>query len=228
VISEMVVPFDVAWVRRVRFGALAAVHLPAGIAPLAPELLARLAPEEATLALEERGRRQIEFAGGRLAARAAAELLGVGWGPLLKGEGERNPIAPAGLTASISHKTDLALALVAPEAEGLVGVDLEGDGRQRLAIASRVCRPEELASCAELPDAERWTEVMTRFAIKEALYKAAWPRVRHFFGFQAAHVELRPALRVTLELPPEDPRLEIEADLEWLSPVRLVAMVRVR
>jgi enterobactin synthetase component D len=224
----MVGPFEVAWVRQVRFGALAAVHLPPGTAPLAPEILARLAPEEAALALEERGRRQIEFAGGRLAARAAAELLGLAWGPLLKGEGEGHPVAPAGLTASISHKPELALALVATDAEGLVGVDLEGDGRQRLAIASRVCRPEELDACAALPDAARWTEVLTRFAVKEALYKAAWPRVRHFFGFQAARVDLQPALQITLELPPEDPRLAIEAELLWLTPEQLVAMVRVR
>lgn len=223
-------PFELAWVRRVRFGALAAVHLPPGREPrpVPPAVLSRLAPEEAALAAQERGRRQLEFAGGRLAARAAAELLGVAWGPLLKGEGERNPVAPAGLTASITHKDTLALALVAPEADGLVGVDLEGDGRQRLAIASRVCRPEELEACAHLPDAARWNEVLARFALKEALYKAAWPRVRHFFGFHAARVELRPALQVTLELPPEDPRLSVEADLEWLSPEQVVAMVRVR
>jgi enterobactin synthetase component D len=155
-------------------------------------------------------------------------VLGLGWGPLLKGADGEHPVARPGLTASISHKADLALALVASDAEGLVGVDLEGDGRARMVIAPRVCRPDELTELDCLDEAARWPAVLVRFAVKEALYKAAWPRVRHFFGFHAARVALQPALQVTLELPPEDPILSIEAELEWLSPQQVVAMVRVR
>jgi enterobactin synthetase component D len=221
-------PYAVAWVRQVRFGVLAAVPLPLGKEPVPPEVLARLDPAEQAAAAEERGRRQIEFAGGRLAARAAAEVLGRGWGPLLRQGEDRNPVAPPGLTASITHKNELALALVAGAEHGLVGVDLEGDGRARLAISSRVCRPEELAVIEQLDEAARWPEVLVRFAVKEALYKAAWPRVQHFFGFHAARVERLPALRVTLELPPEDPILAVEAELEWLNPGQVIAMVRVR
>lgn len=222
----MSAPFDIAWVREVPFGVLAAVPLPAGTEPVPESVLERLYVEERAAVAGERGRRVIELAGGRLAARAAAEALGVPWGPLLS-DGERQPVVPAGVTASITHKTDLALALVARADAGLVGVDLEGDGRARLAIASRVCRPEELAEVNALPEAERWPAVLVRFAVKEATYKAVFPHVRHFFGFQAARVAV-PSGEVTLFLPEEDPPVQLETHLEWLTPDRLVAMVRAR
>jgi 4'-phosphopantetheinyl transferase EntD len=60
--------------------------------------------------------------------------------------------------------------------------------------------------------------------VKEAVYKAVYPHVRHFFGFQAARVNS--AGEVTLFLPPEDPSVRLETELEWLSPQRVLAMVR--
>lgn len=219
--------FPIAWVRKVRFGALAAVPLPAGTDAVSADVLDRLEPEERTLALSERGRRQIEVVGGRLAARAAALKLGASWPALLSGD-EREPLTPHGWTVSISHKQDLALALVAPAEHGTVGIDLEGDARERMSIAERVCRPEEFAEVQALPERARWKQVLVRFAVKEAVYKAVYPHVRHFFGFQAAHIDVENAARVTLFLPPEDPAIDVETELEWLTPQRLVAMVRAR
>ncbi len=217
--------FSIAWTRRVRFGALAAVLLPSGTEPVSEAVLSRLAPEERALALEEKGRRQIEVAGGRLAARAAAAMLDAQWPALLSGS-EREPLTPPGWSVSISHKTDLALALVGPAHEGTLGIDLEGDARERMTIAERICRPEEFASVQALPETSRWKNVLVRFAVKEAVYKAVFPHVRHFFGFQAAHIDVENAAKVTLFLPPEDPPVELETELEWLSPQRVLAMVR--
>jgi enterobactin synthetase component D len=212
--------FSIAWTRQVRFGALAAVPLPAGTEPVEASVLARLEPEERAFALSEHGRRQIEIVGGRLAARAAA---GGSWPALLPGP-EREPLPPARWSVSISHKNDLALALVGRAADGTLGIDLEGDARERIAIAERVCRPEEFAEVQALPETERWKNVLVRFAVKEAVYKAVYPHVRHFFGFQAARVNS--AGEVTLFLPPEDPSVRLETELEWLSPQRVLAMVR--
>ena len=219
--------FSIAWVRRVRFGALAAVPLPAGHDPVSPEVLSRLEPEERALALTEGGRRQIEVVGGRLAARAAAAHVGAHWPALLSGA-EREPLAPSSWSVSISHKNDLALALVGPAHDGTLGIDLEGDERERIAIAERICRPEEFDEVQALPANAQWKSVLVRFAVKEAVYKAVYPHVRHFFGFQAAHVDVVNAAKVTLFLPPEDPRVELETELEWLSPQRLLAMVRAK
>ena len=107
------IDFSVAFVRGSAFGPMAAVQLPGGVEPVTPEALARLHPEERALALGLRGRRQIEFTGGRLAWRA----LQPDGGPLLTGpDGE--PLAPAGLSVSLTHKRDLALAVVADASAG--------------------------------------------------------------------------------------------------------------
>lgn len=219
-------PFSIAWAKEVRFGVLVAVPLPSGPEPVAAEVLARLAPEERAFALSERGRRQIEIVGGRIAARAAAERAGATWPALLQ-SAEREPLAPEGWVVSLSHKNDLVLALVAPSSAGTIGIDLEGDERQRLSIAERVCRPEEFAAVEALADDAKWKNVLVRFAVKEAVYKAVFPHVRHFFGFQAAAVEPSTGA-VTLYLPPEDPPVIVETELEWLSELRLLAMVRAR
>lgn len=212
-----------------RFGVLAAVPLPPGLEPVPDVDLQGLHPREIELARAERGRRQVEIVGGRLAFRAAAAELGIEVGdfPLLS-DSKRAPLAPPGLTVSLTHKEDLAIALVAASSDGLVGVDLEGGSRDRSAIMTRVCRPEELLAVQALPEASRWPNVMARFAVKEAIYKAIAPRLGRFFGFQAARVELGEADRVevTMFLDPADPSFHVEVELLRLDPDRLVALVR--
>jgi len=220
-------PFSIAWVRRVRFGVLAAVPLPTGTEPVPSEVLSRLHPREVELATAERGRRQIELVGGRLAYHAARAELGLAEATPLLSSSSRAPLGPAGVTASVSHKEDLALALVASSADGLVGVDLEGGPRDRSAIMSKVCRPEELEAVQQLPETERWPNVMVRFAVKEAIYKAIAPQLGRFFGFQAARVEPEPTgATVTMFLEPADPRYRVEVELERLGTDRVIAMVR--
>jgi enterobactin synthetase component D len=218
-------------VKTVRFGALAAVPLPSGLEPVPEGILATLHPKERAMAVSERGRRQIEIAGGRLAWRAAAASLGIdvaSW-PLLS-DSARAPRCPPGVIVSLTHKEDLALAIVAPDHAGLVGVDLEGGARDRSAIMARICRPEELIEVQALPEAQRWPNVMLRFAIKEAIYKALAPRLGRFIGFQAARVDVlsREQVQIELFLEKTDPRFELEAELMWLDEHRVVAMVRAR
>lgn len=227
----MTQPFQPAWVKPVRFGVLAAVPLPGGVEPVPEAALQGLHARERALVLEERGRRQIELAGGRLAWRAAALALGVDvQGSPLLSDSTRAPLPPPGLAVSLTHKEDLALALVASDGAGLVGVDLEGGARDRSSIRARVLRPEELVVVDALPEGARWPEVMVRFAVKEAVYKAIAPRLGRFFGFQAARVELtsRESAQVTMFLEPGDPRFEVEAELLWLDDTRVVALVRAR
>lgn len=225
------VPFELVWVKPSRFGVMAAIALPDGLSPAPAAVLARLHPREAELAREERGRRQLEVVGGRLAFRAAATALGVdvSGSPLLMNSA-RVPLAPAALTVSITHKEDLAIALVGDAAAGVVGVDLEGGPRDRSAIMSRVCRPEELEVVRSLPESARWPNVMQRFAVKEAIYKAIAPQLGRFFGFQAARVDVHSneAVSIAMFLEPGDPTYEIEHELRWLDDGRLIAAVRAR
>src|SRR5689334_7258516 len=100
-------PFSLAFVRPSKFGELAAVHLPAGVEAVTNEILERLHPAERAVAVTLRGRRQIEFAGGRLAFRALRPEA-----PALISGDRGEPVCPPGLSVSLSHKQDLALVLV--------------------------------------------------------------------------------------------------------------------
>lgn len=221
--KRMNAPFSLAFSRRCVFGALSATHLPDGVEPVSEDVLGRLHPEERAVAIALRGRRQIEFTGGRIAYRAQQPLEG----PLLTGaDGE--PLAPAGLSVSLTHKRDLALALVGEASAGTLGLDLEGDGRERMTIAERVLRPEELASVQALPAAEQWPAVQLRFALKEAAYKAIHPHLRRFVGFQEALVELSDPPTVRIFTRPEEPALALEAAWESLPGTRVLALVRAK
>ena len=225
VVSE---PFSLLSIRQTPFGTLAAVSLPAGLHPVAQLVLQRLDAETQSLALALSGRRQIEFTGGRLAFLHAMQSLGRAPECLRSGE-RREPLPPAGLTVSISHKEDLALCLVGDASLGCIGIDLEGDGRNRMRIASRVLREEELKLVEALPETEQWPRVLTAFAVKEATYKAIHPFLKRFVGFDEARVDFDSArqARVTLFTRPEEPTLTLETTLEFFEE-RVLAMVRCR
>ncbi|MBL9038381.1 MAG: 4'-phosphopantetheinyl transferase superfamily protein [Archangium sp.] len=213
--------FQTLFVRQTAFGTLAAVSLPSGLEPVGGAVLARLHDAEQGEAATHRARRQIEYAGGRIAWHAAG-----GTGPLLTGS-ERQPLVDGPWSVSISHKDDVALALVAPLGEGTVGLDLEGGGREPLNIASRVLRPEELDEFDALPIEQRWPRLMRAFALKEATYKAIYPHVQRYVAFHEARVRIEPP---SVELFPSTPfgvPLTLEAALESLD-VRVVAMVRAK
>ncbi|MGH7297926.1 MAG: 4'-phosphopantetheinyl transferase family protein, partial [Polyangiaceae bacterium] len=100
------------------------------------------------------------------------------------------PVLPAGLLGSISHKADLAVALLARDADprARVGVDVEDDRPGKLDVSSRVLRDEELAALADLGEPARGSEVLLRFSLKEAVYKALDPFVRRYVGFKEVAV----------------------------------------
>lgn len=182
-----------------RFGELTAIALPAGDEPVPEEVLARLHPLERDFARTLRKRRQIEWVGGRLALRLACERLGLVCGPVLTGaRGE--PLLPEGMSASISHKRDRALALLARSGSARIGLDVEELGRARESIARRILVEDEQRAIELLPEAERWEAILGRFAVKEAVYKALHPFVERFVGFHEAEVQFDEAGRVDVRL----------------------------
>ena len=185
------------------------------------EVLLRLDPAERDLAKGMRGRRQIEFTGGRLAWRA----ISARHGPLRTGK-RGEPLCPEGLSVSLTHKQDLAIALVGKEDDGTLGLDLEGDARERMTIGERVLRPEELEVVRALPAAEQWRAVLLRFALKEAAYKAIHPHLLRFVGFQEARVTLG-AQAPTVEIVTE-PTLVLQAGWEALDAYKVLATVRAK
>ena len=123
---------------------------------------------------------------GRTAAHAALADLGRDVPAILTGSA-REPLWPAGVVASLSHAGDFAVAVAAPlEHTDGVGIDIE--------LARHA---PELWDQATLPAERRWLQgigdgverdrmLLALFSAKEALYKAIFPRVGTYFGFEAA------------------------------------------
>lgn len=146
-----------------------------------PESIARSVPK-----------RQAEFLAGRYAAALALQHLApVRNQDLQVGIGEkRNPLWPKGVVGSISHVGSVAVCAVSRAADkDYLGIDVE------VVMSTRVCR--EVARIVstrqerELLGAEGLSEKMALtliFSAKESLFKALYPSVQDYFGFEVAEV----------------------------------------
>ncbi len=129
--------------------------------------------------------RRLTFSLGREAARRAfAELSNERKPVLLNADG--SPRWPDGFVGSISHTDELAVAAVSPtDQTARLGIDLE-DLRRNV--------PEDVAALIA-DDCERsWIagdheKLLRIFSAKEAIFKAFYPEVGIFFGFEAAHLD---------------------------------------
>lgn len=221
-------PYATAFTRAVHFGLLTGVHLPREKAPVPDRVLQRLHDDESKHARDLAGFRQIDWVGGRLALRSAMRGIGRGREAVLADE-HGAPTAPADVSASISHKRGLAVAIAARARHGRIGIDLEDLSPPRPGIADRVLRPEELEAVASLPPENQWTEVVLRFSFKEAIYKALNPELRRYIGFYEAQVtpDLDMTADIQLFLDGREGPFHLEGRYLWLDG-RVLTMVRVR
>lgn len=129
-----------------------------------------------------------EFRHGRHCARQALRLLGAPDQPVTIGS-RREPVWPIGVVGGITHSAGAAGAAVAWNSRWAgVGLDLEPDHPVSPRILRRICRPEELARLpADQDEALRVARQI--FSMKEAAYKALWPRLQSFLGFQEFEIE---------------------------------------
>ncbi len=130
------------------------------------------------------------FVAGREAAAAAMKDLGTTQPDVPRGpDGE--PVWPSGLTGSIAHTNDVAIAVTASTGElESLGIDVEAQGRHiNTRTARRICTPEELSRFAE-PHV-----LLALFCVKEATYKALAPLGARRLGFQdVAYIEASPGM----------------------------------
>ncbi|KAG7343967.1 phosphopantetheinyl transferase [Nitzschia inconspicua] len=117
---------------------------------------------------------------------------------LVRGDG-----ASTSMVGSISHKQDRGVALVSSTTlssassdndDNLilagVGVDLELTSRPegKQSIAKRVLTESERTTLGNLSGVSEEEEILLRFSLKEAIYKAAHPILCQYVGFQEAEV----------------------------------------
>jgi len=113
---------------------------------------------------------------------------------------------PKDFLGSISHKKSTAVGMVSTEAQcfndgsptSAIGVDLEHQSKAKGSIAKRVLTQHEIGCLGQVPDLEENEEVLLRFSLKEALYKAMHPLICQYVGFQ--EVEAHPKADGTADI----------------------------
>ncbi len=175
-------------------------------APLGPGLrlqarydMARFAPglfDQLDMRLTEAlfcavAKRQAEWLAGRLLVRAAQQALGLTVASIASGE-DRAPIWPADQRGSISHARGHCACILLPEGHGHPGIDIEtrAEGHALESILRITTHGPDEAMLRAAPDPGLWATLC--FSAKETLYKALYPTVQRFFGFDAAQLHTRP------------------------------------
>jgi 4'-phosphopantetheinyl transferase EntD len=98
---------------------------------------------------------------------------------------DRRPQWPPGIVGSIAHDQAFAAAVVAFTGERAgVGIDIEPTGRLPAGARALVGSPTELADFQRLPHGE-----MVLFSLKEAVFKAVFPRDQRFLEFHDVTVD---------------------------------------
>ncbi|MEC8614473.1 MAG: 4'-phosphopantetheinyl transferase superfamily protein [Verrucomicrobiota bacterium] len=129
--------------------------------------------------------RQREFARGRMCARRALDSLGVGVAGLLP-DSDGIPQWPEGVFGSISHCRGVVMAIAANSADcRLIGLDLEKINRLSAGAISKVLHPieESFAGSDQL-------KASILFSLKEAFYKAQFPKWRVVANFRDLALEV--------------------------------------
>ncbi len=149
-----------------------------------------LLPAERSLVQTAIASRQNEFATGRFLARRLLGELGHPDFPILREE-DRIPCWPEDVVGSITHSGNICLVAVglAREFRG-IGIDVEPDEPVGRDIERVVLRDHEHDWVAEGQGAERGRRCRFVFSVKEAVYKAFYPRTRQFWSFQDVTVAI--------------------------------------
>lgn len=159
-----------------------AINKEEDLAPELKSLLAKIIYDPAVQGFHPN--RKNEFLLGRVCASKAyedcigRELLS------LPADKDRSPQWPSDVVGTISHNQHWVGAAVAKKSELLgIGMDFETMGRAKMELSSHIRSNEDLLKHSKLSDEELLTII---FSSKESLYKALYPSVKKFFGFQDA------------------------------------------
>jgi enterobactin synthetase component D len=173
------------------------------------------------------------FVAGRQALRAALQHVAPDQliAPLLRTH-RGAPVLPAGLTGSISHKRERAIAVAAPSSGDMVGVDLEERPLEkdltRRSIAERILTGRELERLEGLDALAHREATLVHFALKEAVYKAIDPYVERYVRFTEVELDVHPSGRAVVRLSlPESSVQHVNVDAIWRFDGRwIIAMAR--
>jgi 4'-phosphopantetheinyl transferase EntD len=166
--------------------------VPAGVA--VAELIdpdgAVLLPAESAALGSVSEKRRTDFTLGRECARRALRQLGLEPGPLLPGP-SREPLWPAGICGSITHCDGYCAAVAARDVD-VQAIGIDAERRQPLAhgILDKVAIESERAWLRVASTAMPWDVLL--FSAKESVFKAWFPLVGTWIGFEHARIDFDP------------------------------------
>ncbi|PKF49935.1 hypothetical protein AT251_15290 [Enterovibrio nigricans] len=133
-------------------------------------------------------KRQAEFLAGRYLAKTLLQSASSFDGEIKVGL-NRQPTWPNGWIGSISHTDDRALVLGHCGQKKFAGIDIENviPFSTCKDIATSIHSNEELALFVEQGIAENIATTLI-FSAKESLFKATYPYIGYYFGFESAKV----------------------------------------
>lgn len=152
-------------------------------------------PHHAELSNAGRKRKAEHLAGRIAAAHALPDRTVPGIGP----SGE--PLWPEGVSGSITHSVTQAMAVVVRHPDALVGIDCEAILAEREAreIQDGIVDAQE-AMCLMRSGYPFALALTLAFSAKESLFKALFPQVKIFMGFECARVTEVTEKTITLAL----------------------------
>ena len=139
------------------------------------------------------GKRKADYLAGRGIAMAAMTALGVPTAPVTTAP-SRAPVWPGSLSGSISHARGRCACLLSQDTRYSFGVDTEAiaKGTSLTAILSETLTAKDRVTITQGMHTPA-TNATLAFSAKEALFKALYPRVGHYFGFDVAELAAPPS-----------------------------------
>jgi len=132
-------------------------------------------------------KRQAEYLAGRLCAAQALTALNFE-NPIVHTADDRVPIWPTGTFGSITHTKGIAAAIAGMQERATgVGIDVEKlmKDSQETKLQTHILRDDEKTQFHEL--GKQVTHPLSViFSAKESIYKALYPFVKKYFGFDKA------------------------------------------
>ncbi len=153
-----------------------------------------LLPEEQALIRAAVPKRQREFTAGRNCARAAMRALG--WpehqiGAIGVGA-HREPLLPPGLIGSITHSAHFCAAALARDDGTLLSLGIDADANKPLepGLETLLMQADEQLHWRSATPAGCHAAILA-FSLKEAFFKAVFPRCRRYLEFSNVRLEHR-------------------------------------
>ena len=147
-------------------------------------------------------KRQAEYLAGRVVADHALKALPVSSSDVLIGR-NREPVWPDGVVGSISHTDGIACAVLAMQNKvRAVGIDIESYISQEVLndIENTIFDSSEI-SLLKTAEFKNYSIAATvAFSAKESLFKALFPFVQYYFGFDSVRLGSISKLDRTLRL----------------------------